>query len=326
MLDHMTFDKAPIRLRFTISLAYDILDGGADFILNIHAAQTAAQRVVRECLDVYPAAQQALYTDAATYSRFLRLQARSGPLSIDYSADVDITHLEAAPRSIDQVSIPNLPGSVLPYIYPSRYCESDRLLLFANAQFGHMAPGYVRAMAVRDWVANHVAFTSNSSSGTTSACDTLVEKRGVCRDFAHLMIALCRALNMPARFATGIDYGADPALGPQDFHAYVEVYLGDRWYIFDASGTGVPMGFMRFGTGRDAADVAFATIFGNVASSAPLIRTNVLQGPGLEMPHHCSEALSTAAASPGPASGGASFGGTAGGRRRATDIVTQLPD
>ena len=86
----------------------------------------------------------------------------------------------------------------------------------------------------------------------------------MCRDFAHLMIALCRAVNIPARFATGTDYGADPALGPPDFHAYVEVYLGDRWYIFDPSGTAIPMGFVRFGTGRDAADVAFATIFGGV--------------------------------------------------------------
>ena len=92
----------------------------------------------------------------------------------------------------------------------------------------------------------------------------------MCRDFAHLMIALCRAVNIPARFATGTDYGADPALGPPDFHAYVEVYLGDRWYIFDPSGTAIPMGFVRFGTGRDAADVAFATIFGGVKSQAPV--------------------------------------------------------
>ncbi len=80
------------------------------------------------------------------------------------------------------------------------------------------------------------------------------------------MIALCRALSIPARFVTGTDYGSDPALGPPDFHAYVEVYLSDRWYLFDPSGTAIPMGLVRFGTGRDAADVAFATIFGSVTS------------------------------------------------------------
>ena len=95
---------------------------------------------------------------------------------------------------------------------------------------------------------------------------------GVCRDFAHLMIALCRAVNIPARFATGIDYGAPTVMGPTDFHAYVEVYLGDRWYIFDPSGVAIPMGFVRFGTGRDAADAAFATIFGGVVGAAPVIQ------------------------------------------------------
>ena len=109
------------------------------------------------------------------------------------------------------------------------------------------------------------------------------------------MIALCRAVNIPARLATGIDYGADPALGPTDFHAYVEAYLGGRWYIFDPSGTAIPMGFVRFGTGRDAADVAFATIFGPVQSSAPRIHIEAVPGADgrLVMPWHCAEALST---------------------------------
>jgi transglutaminase-like putative cysteine protease len=109
------------------------------------------------------------------------------------------------------------------------------------------------------------------------------------------MIALCRAVNIPARFATGTDFGADPSLGPPDFHAYVEVYLGDRWYIFDPAGTGIPMGYVRFGTGRDAADVAFATIFGGVKSQAPIIRSVAIEDSarGYVAPHHCREALST---------------------------------
>jgi transglutaminase-like putative cysteine protease len=126
--------------------------------------------------------------------------------------------------------------------------------------------------------------------------ETFIEQAGVCRDLTHLMIALCRALNIPARFVTGTDYGADPALGPPDFHAYVEAYLGDRWYIFDASGTGIPMGFVRIGTGRDAADVAFATMFGGVKSlHAPLVRAVAVEDAqqGLERPRHGDFALST---------------------------------
>ncbi len=149
--------------------------------------------------------------------------------------------------------------------------------------------------AIQNWVKTHVAFTSNTSNFNTSAVDTLIERVGVCRDFAHLMVALCRALNIPARFATGTDYGADPALGPPDFHAYVEVFLGDRWYIFDASGTAIPMAFVRFGTGRDAADVAFATIFGGVISGPPVIHAHAVEDEsrGLVLPYHCQEALST---------------------------------
>ena len=122
-----------------------------------------------------------------------------------------------------------------------------------------------------------------------------MEKVGVCRDYAHLMIALCRALNIPARFATGIDYGASPVLGPTDFHAYVEVYLAHRWFIFDPSGVAIPMGFLRFGTGRDAADVAFATIFGDVRGSAPVMSIEAMPNAQgiLVMPQHVPLAIST---------------------------------
>ena len=128
-----------------------------------------------------------------------------------------------------------------------------------------MPMGYARVQAICNWVNRHVAFTSNTSNSMTSAVDTLVERVGVCRDFAHLMIALCRAINIPARFVTGTDYGCPAGYGPPDFHAYVEVYLANRWYIFDPTGLTIPMGLMRFGTGRDAADVAFDASTDNAA-------------------------------------------------------------
>jgi transglutaminase-like putative cysteine protease len=214
---------------------------------------------------------------------------------VRYTATVDITHHLADPWTIGEVPVHLLPPETMGYIYPSRYCQSDRLLRLAFNEFGQLGQGYQRVMAIRDWVTRHVAFTSNTTNGNTSALDTLVEQVGVCRDFAHLMIALCRACNIPARFATGTDYGADPALGPPDFHAYVEAYLGDRWYIFDPSGTAIPMAFVRFGTGRDAADVAFATIFGSVQTVAPVIHATAVEdaSQGIVLPHHSPLALST---------------------------------
>ena len=109
------------------------------------------------------------------------------------------------------------------------------------------------------------------------------------------MIAMCRALNIPARFVSGIDYGADPALGPTDFHAYVEVMLSGRWYLFDPSGVTNPMGLLRLGTGRDAADVAFANVFGNVSAQPPVISIDALCDPeqGISLPGFTHQALSS---------------------------------
>lgn len=167
--------------------------------------------------------------------------------------------------------------------------------MLASREFGHLPPGYQRVETIRKWVNQHVRFASGSSNFTTSALDTLSQRVGVCRDFAHLMIALCRALNIPARFSSGLDYGADPALGPTDFHAYVEVYLSERWYLFDPSGTAIPMGFVRIGTGRDAADIAFATIFGQIRANVPVLSIEASADPlrCFEMPEHVTDALST---------------------------------
>jgi transglutaminase-like putative cysteine protease len=284
-----------VRLKFSIEMGYEIAPPGCDFIFSIHAAQTQHQTVVTESLAISQPLLSNLYTDPVTHTRYLRLKAFAGPLTVRYDATVDLNHHIAQPDQLGEVAVADLPGSVLPYIYPSRYCQSDRLHRLAVKEFGHLWQGYSRVQAIRDWVMNRVTFRSNTSTGNTSAVDTLVEEVGVCRDFAHLMIALCRAVNIPARFATGIDFGADPVLGPTDFHAYVEVYLGDRWYLFDPSGVAIPMGFLRFGTGRDAADSAFATMFGGVVGAAPVIQIEAIpnaQGV-LVMPQHVPHALST---------------------------------
>ena len=284
-----------IRLQLSVELNYEISGPGADFIFNIHAARTGRQQVLSESLRINQDVPSVVETDAGNGNRYLRLHGTAGFLRVTYWATVDLNHYLAPPGPIAETPVARLPAPVLGYIYPSRYCESDRLYKFAMREFGHLPMGYGRVQAICNWVQQRTTFAPNTSNSNTSALDTLTDAAGVCRDFAHLMIALCRAINIPARFTTGIDYGADPALGPQDFHAYVEVYLDGRWYIFDPSGTAIPMGFVRFGSGRDAADAAFATIFGAVRSNAPIISIEAINGADgrLLLPTRCPEAVST---------------------------------
>lgn len=153
-------------------------------------------------------------------------------------------------------------------------------------EFGGMRRGYVRVYTIRAWVRNHVRLLARSTNERTSATDTIVERTGACRDFAHLMIAICRALSIPARMSGCLDYGADPALGAPDVHAVVQVYLSRRWYLLDPSGVSIPSGLLRIGTGRDAADVPFAAIFLRVKSDRPFIEIQALMDPaaGIEVP------------------------------------------
>jgi transglutaminase-like putative cysteine protease len=286
---------SPVRLRYHVDLQYDVRTSGCDFIFNVQAARTPHQKVLSEKLEINQPVEHHAFIDPETNSRYLRLRANEGPLRVYCESVVELVHHEAAPQDLQEVPISQLPAQVLPYLFPSRYCQSDRLLRFAFGQFGGMNMGYQRVMAIRNWVQDHVNFASGTSDANTSACDTLLTKQGVCRDFAHLMIALCRAANIPARFATGMDYGADPALGPPDFHAYVEAYVGNRWYLFDPSGTAIPMGFIRLATGRDAADAAFASIFGSVEWKTPLIGIEAVAGDDgvCRVPVHVDRALST---------------------------------
>lgn len=286
-----------IRLKLSIDLWYEISCQSGDFIFNIHAADTSQQKTVGERLYINPPQTLTLYSDPICGNRFMRFTAAPGILTIRYVAVVDIDHHVATPDSIAEAPIAEIPPAVLPYIYPSRYCQSDQLRRLATAEFGHLPQGYRRVQAIQEWVRQHTTFKSGSSNDNTSAVDTLIEKVGVCRDFAHVMIALCRAINIPARFVTGIDYGADPALGPTDFHAYVEVFLKNRWYLFDPTGVSPPMGLLRIGTGRDAADASFATMFGAIISRAPRIQIEAVDDitHGFHLPSYSNQALSSMA-------------------------------
>jgi transglutaminase-like putative cysteine protease len=290
-----TTARSVVRLSYSIELKYEIAEQPADFVFNVHAARTPSQTIVVETLSVEPRIEPSMHTDPVLGNRYMRLRAGPGPMVMRYGATVDIDHHRTSPGLLEECPIARMPAEALAFIYPSRYCQSDRLRRFAAREFGHLRPGYWRVQAILDWVRLRVVFMPGTSNSSSSAMDTLVEQAGVCRDFAHLMIALCRAVNIPARFVTGIDYGAAVQLGLPDFHAYVEVFLGDRWYSFDPTGITAPMGLVRIGTGRDAADVSFATMFGTMTSQAPRVTVSALDDPanGFHAPHHSKEALST---------------------------------
>jgi transglutaminase-like putative cysteine protease len=191
--------------------------------------------------------------------RITRIKARNpGKLAISYEADIR-TRVEVADvSSLCEEATEELPAEVISYLFPSRYCESDRVRQMAHELFGHLEGDHVIAAAISDWVHREIGYVSGSSGESCSAIATLNSRQGVCRDFAHLGIAFCRALNLPARYVTCYAY----QLVPQDFHACFEVYIGGGWRVFDPTRLAPLNGLVRIATGRDAADAAICTIFG----------------------------------------------------------------
>jgi transglutaminase-like putative cysteine protease len=151
----------------------------------------------------------------------------------------------------------DLPDNVLQFLLPSRYCPSDTLEKFASEVVGKAAPGYDQADAIRAWIREHIEYKYGVSTGSTSASDTIADGAGVCRDFSHIGISLCRALRIPARMVVGYLYRLDP----MDLHAWFEAFIAGRWYTFDATQTEPRGGRIAIAYGRDAADVALITEF-----------------------------------------------------------------
>ncbi|HEX2700791.1 MAG TPA: transglutaminase family protein [Acidimicrobiales bacterium] len=177
----------------------------------------------------------------------------------EVSGDPDPVGLDAP-----QVAVEALPDDALVYLLPTRFCLSDVLHDEAWELFGGTAPGWARVQAVSDWVHANVRFDYQNTSPVTTACDVWRSRTGVCRDFAHLAVTFCRALNIPARYAFGYlpDIGVPPPDDPMDFCAWMEVYLGDRWWTFDPRNNQRRIGRVLIGRGRDAVDVAMLTTYG----------------------------------------------------------------
>ncbi|TMH69406.1 MAG: transglutaminase family protein [Betaproteobacteria bacterium] len=283
-----------VRIVYAVELNFEVI-APTDFIFNIHASRTPQQSVTGESFVTTPAVPVRVDDDPTFGNRLGRLHAEPGPLNVRYAATADVSHYTSEPSLLFAVPPAELPPAVLRYLRPSRYCQSDRVSSLAWQQFGHLAPGYEQAQAVCTWVRQRTRFQPGTSGVNTSALDTLDAGVGVCRDFAHAAISLLRALNYPTRIVTGVDYGADPGLGPPDFHCYLDVFLGDRWYLFDPTGICPLTGLIRIATGSDAADVSFATTFGQVRGTMPKLSFTAVEdvAAGIMLPYPTSLAIST---------------------------------
>ncbi len=231
------------------------------FIFNIHALQTAHQTILEETISVEPSIKSEEFTSTLNENRYFRLEIKKkGLIKISYQAIVDnncqLVNLAEHPP----IPISKLDQTVLPYLFPSRYCQSDKLFRLASNKFGKIKNQYQKVVAITNWIHRNVEYLSGVSDSQTSAFDTITERAGVCRDFAHLGIALCRTLSIPARYFTGYAY----QLNPPDFHACFEAYIGGYWVIFDATKLAPLNGLVKIATGRDAADAAVTSSFGNV--------------------------------------------------------------
>ena len=238
-------------------LAYD-LGGECDFLFQVHALNGMGQQLISETLEVTPPTHLHTFEDPNVHHRFVRLRAGPGPLSLRYRAQVRRLP-DADATDAGELPIAQLPDDVLHNIMPTRYCESDLLSHAAQKLFRDVKPGYSRVQAICDWIHENVDYQVGSSNATTTARDVFLQRAGVCRDFAHLGVTFCRALNIPARLVVGYARFEDP---PPDFHAVFEAYLDGGWVLFDPTRMSPVSELIRIGMGRDAKDVAFATIFG----------------------------------------------------------------
>jgi transglutaminase-like putative cysteine protease len=194
-----------------------------------------------------------------------RIMAPAGRVTISTDFQVyDSGQPDVVAQDAIQHEIKDLPDEVLVFLLGSRYCDTDRLGDLAWSLFAGTPPGWARVQAICDWVHNHITFNYQNADSTRTAFGGYTDRTGVCRDFAHLAITLCRCMNIPARYCTGYlgDIGIPPVPYPMDFSAWFEVYLGGHWYTFDARHNTPRIGRILMATGRDATDVALSTSFG----------------------------------------------------------------
>ena len=244
-----------MKLAIQTQLEYT-LPGTTDVLLQVEAAAIPEQTIEQAHIDITEGEHFArvLGHDGIGERIWLRL---SGTLQVSYRATVAIDRICADCSTLAATPPHLLPGWTVDYMMPSRYCPSDRFHSLVESEFGGLEGG-ARVMAMRDWIQANIGYERGSSTAETGALETYVERKGVCRDFAHLLISMVRASAIPARFASVYALGVTPP----DFHAVAEVFLDNTWYLVDATGMAKPEDMAKIGIGSDAADVSFLTSYG----------------------------------------------------------------
>ncbi len=253
-----------MRLKIDAELNY-MMKEPVDVLLTVEAAQLGDQRLISDGLIVEGVGPLRAIDGEDRIGRRTWMRAE-GQFRARYSAEVDVDRRSV---SIDELPITprrELPPEVIPYLWPSRYCEADRFEAFVEREFPDPNHG-ARILAMARWIHEHLDYCPGASDATTTAVDVFVSRQGVCRDFAHLLAAFARAAGVPARLVSAYAWQLDPP----DFHAVVEVWLAGDWYLVDPTELAPLDGLVRIAVGRDATDIAFMTIFG----SAELVEQRV---------------------------------------------------
>lgn len=259
-----------MKLAITAELDYDVPDC-TDLLLQMEAAMIPEQTVLQAYIELPPVEHfarqpgQGLIGDRI----WLRMQGR---LTARYTALVEVNRLTADIAGLPAVPPHRLPAETVDYVLPSRFCASDLFQDIVTDLFGDLSGG-TRVAAISDWIQANLVYEAGTSDAYTDAMATYRARKGVCRDFAHLMVSMTRASAIPARFAAVYGLGVEP----QDFHAVAEVFLDGTWYMVDATGMSTPDAMAKIGVGRDAADVSFLTSYGNaimMSQSVQVVRAD----------------------------------------------------
>lgn len=267
-----------MRLEVSSRLAFEFPEP-TETIAAILVAHAPGQFIERETLQLPDGVRLSESVDPVSGARLLR-GSLSGYVTIHYKATVRVGPRAELPANLTVAPWSQLPVAVLPYLLPSRYCPVDQFLRFATREFGHVSPGGARVLAILDWLSTNVDYVHGISTGTTSAASTFIDRAGVCRDFTHLGLTLCRAAGIPAR-AVAV-YAL--ALDPPDFHAVFEVFLDGGWWMVDPTRLAPIAGMVRIAHGRDAADIAFLTTAGWVNQNGLWVNVTNLDAPPLDKP------------------------------------------
>lgn len=239
------------------------LEKTTDVLLQFEAAAIPEQSLVISETEITPTEDRASVPAQDDIGNRIWLRAQ-GTVEVSYRAQVELRRKVADLSSLAPLPTHDLPGETVEYLFDSRYCPGDRFQAFVDSEFAG-TDGGARVAAIRDWIAGKFSYIPGSSGPQTTALDSFVERRGICRDYAHTLVAMARASAIPARYVACYA----PGVEPQDFHAVAEVFLADpsragrgTWQLVDATGMADPAETVKIGVGRDAADVSFLTSFG----------------------------------------------------------------